>query len=196
MDEQNTSNPYDGTPPSEPPKIRRKLPLFLKRTVILLVAISVLAAVLRFGVPILYYRLYFGNRIKGEITITVDGEPAQIIADSVYIMGEDASADTSFVVSADGMRIATKADTDGFYFYTFEVKELPEMCFKFWSYRRNWESIIEFKLHYDINTAENLVEYRTECVYLRTFGKKDEPKIHTDFYALDEDSKAVCVCLP
>ena len=75
MDEQNTSNPYDGT---DAP-IRRRFPAFLKGTAIVLTILLLFMIVLRFLTPGIYYRFYFGDRVKGTVTVMIDGEPKPVL---------------------------------------------------------------------------------------------------------------------
>lgn len=192
MDEQNTINPYDE---AEAPS-RRQLPAFLKGTAIALAILFVLVLLLRFLTPWLYYRLYFGDRIKGEITVTLDGEPATILEDTAVSSFQGLENDAKFRVEGSELHVSTRANAYGSYQFSFYVEELPEIPLRFSSYQCNWWNVTEFELHYNINTAENLGEYEAECVYLLESGRKSEPQVQQGTYALDDIVAEVYVCSP
>ncbi len=180
--------------------VSRKLPAFLKKLAYLLAILLAIVLFIRLYVPWLYYhRLYWGDRIKGNVTVTVDGQPAKIEKDNTFCsfgIGEEDCATTDFRITDDGMFVATKANEYGAYDYTFSVEELSDTEFRFLSYQFNWWNVTEFELHYHIDTEANLVTYEAECVYLLESGKKSEPENHTGSYALNGEPEKVYVCSP
>ncbi len=190
MDEQNTSNPYDGT---EAP-IRRRFPAFLKGTAIVLTILLLLMMALRFLTPWLYYRLYFGDRIKGEVTVTIDGEPAAILEDTAVASFQTSENAAKFRAVDNELHVSARANAYGNYQFTFYVEELPEIPLCFNSYQFNWWNVTEFELHYNVDTQAQIVEYRVVHTELNETGTKSEPIVSEGSYPLDEYRTEVSVC--
>lgn len=184
MDEQNASNPYDGT---DAP-IRRRFPAFLKGTAIVLTILLLFMIVLRFLTPGIYYRFYFGDRIKGTVTVMIDGEPAVILKDSL--------SDSQTRAEGNVLHISARANAYGSYPFSFSVEELPDITFHFYSFQFNWWNVTRFDLRYNVNTEERIVEYRAEHTELEESGRKSAPIIWEGSYPLEEHWTEVSVCSP
>ncbi len=184
MDEQKTANT-----PETADETQKRNPLK-----VIAVCIAILltgAAFVRLCLPQVYYRLYPGNRINGEVTVTIDGQPAQIVEDSIY-----SAYKTRFNVTGNGFRLSTKGNKYGSYHYSFSVEELPDIQFAFYSYQFNWWNVTDFTLQYDIDTEANVVEYHAEHVELLESGRKSELIEYSGSYSLNDEGTEVCVCSP
>ncbi len=184
MDAQTTANT-----PETANEIQKRSPLK-----VIAIGIAVLlagAAFLRLCMPKIYYRLYPGNRINGEVTVTIDGQPAQIAEDSIY-----SAYKSRVTVTGNGFQLSTKGNKYGPYHYSFSVEELPDTKFTFYSYQFNWWNVTDFTLQYNIDTEANLVEYHAEHVELLESGRKSDLIVYSGSYSLDEQGAEVCVCSP
>ncbi len=192
MDGQNAINPYDQTDvPS-----RRRFPAFLKGAAIVLAILLLLVMVLRFLTPWLYYRLYFGDRIKGNVTVTIDGEPAAIMQDTAVSSFQGLEDAAKFRAVDNALYVSTRANAYGSYQFIFYVEELPEIPLRFNSYQFNWWNVTEFELYYNVDTQAQIVEYRVVHTELNETGTKSEPIISEGSYLLDEHWMEVSVCSP
>ncbi len=192
MNEQNAINPYDETEVQS----RSKFSVFLKFTAIVLAILLVLVLLLRFLTPWLYYRLYFGDRIKGEITVMIDGEPSTILQDTAVSSFQGMENAAKFRAVDNELYVSTRANAYGSYQFSFYVEELPEVPLCFNSYQFNWWNVTEFELRYNVDTQAQIVEYRVVHTELNETGTKSEPIVSEGSYPLEEYWTEVSVCSP
>lgn len=115
----------------------------------------------------IYYRLYFGDRIKGNVKVEIDDKPYFLEENKIKFhdsgkieVCDDGTADISF-------------HAGGYGGYLFEILDTPTgspiaiNCFQ-----HNWWSVQNFELTIKIDTSQNMITYSGNCTTVSDDGQK------------------------
>ncbi|MDE6592333.1 MAG: hypothetical protein K2K57_04630 [Oscillospiraceae bacterium] len=116
-----------------------------------------------------YYRLYTGDRIKGNISVTVDNE--MISLNMADIHGCD-----KWNVQNWNASVAVKGGDYGRYDVYVDIPEV-ERSVTVACHQCNWWNVMEFDLEIIVDTQENLVTYYGEYSALEENGHSRSHKI-------------------
>ena len=129
-------------------------------------------------------------------TVTIDGEPAAIVEDTLCSSYNKLENKTEFRVEGNALQVSTRANKYGGYDFAFDVEELPDMKFNFYAFQFNWWNVTDFELVYNVNTKEGIVQYRAVHTELKESGFRSEPIVWEGSYPLEEHWTEVCICSP
>lgn len=119
----------------------------------------------------IYYRLYLGNRIKGDINIIIDGKPYQY-----YYMTEFSSIDKAKETTKGTAHIEMKGGEYGSNTFTIRPHNLDKSitvdCFQ-----TNWWYVTNFNLNIDINTHKETISFKGDYTATDSDGRKIGGKI-------------------
>ena len=114
-----------------------------------------------------YYRLYLGDRIKGNIELIIDEKPYLIEENKIKFLDfgngmiyDDGKADISIRAGEYGK-------------YRFEILDTPIgkpisiSCFQ-----HNWWNVLDFDLTIKIDTVQEEITYNGNCITIADNGKK------------------------
>lgn len=150
--------------------------------VILLAVVFILSAICFLYKPI-YYRLYFGDRIKGTVSVSVDGKAYQLQPKEIQGSDELNLTDNGNIAKLSihggeygGYPICVYIDTADMDALGFEIN-----CFQ-----HNWWNVTEFKLNIEIDTKQNIISYSGDYTTIADSGKKCYDKIEMQ-QSIDEE---------
>lgn len=115
----------------------------------------------------IYYRLYLGDRIKGNVEVKIDDKTYFFEKNKIKfhdsgktkLYGEG-SADISF-------------HAGGYGDYSFEILDTPiGSPIKITCFQHNWWSVQNFKLTIEIDTSQNMITYSGNYTTVLDNGKK------------------------
>lgn len=154
-----------------------------KITFVILLSVVLIVSAICFLYKPIYYRLYFGDRIKGTISVIVDGEAYQLQPKEIQGVDEleidDNGNITEFSIYGGeygGYPIFVYLDTAD-----IDALELGINCFQ-----HNWWNVTEFKLNIAIDTKQNSISYSGDYTTIADSGKKNYDKIEKK-QSLDEE---------
>lgn len=146
---------------------------------LIVILVLLLCFIIFFGKPI-FYRLYLGYRIKGDITVTVDNGDYAI--KETQISGTD-----KIKIKDNEAKVAVKAGEYGEYCIYLDLsdiysdaKPIEISCFQ-----SNWWNVIEFELNIDVDTQSKNMNFNGEydsldsngTQQIRTIDNSDETYI-------------------
>lgn len=147
--------------------------LIKKVIAIVLIVVLCISAICFLYKPI-YYRLYLGDRIKGTISVVVDGQiyqlqPKEIQGTTELEISEDSSKAELSIHAGEygGYPIYVYLDTAD-----IEMQSIRINCFQ-----ANWWNVTEFEAYIEIDTSKNCISFNGDCVTLDEDGKKIHDKI-------------------
>ncbi|MDP4120683.1 MAG: hypothetical protein Q8876_06495 [Bacillota bacterium] len=125
-------------------------------TILVLFAIFSIASATIYSYKPLYYKIYPFDRIKGTVSITINGKPATIDSNS-FTCSRDSKEHVSVSSNDDGsINFSTKGGSYGIYFFKLLLnnnsisKELPAKIIYFNYYNRFWYNVANVDIHFDI----------------------------------------------
>ena len=123
--------------------------------------ICALFAILRAVLPTLYYRIYPFNRITGTMTVTVDGMPYVLQADSISAEENASFSEAPRIrLHADGSaQVAIRAGKYGDYGFLVSVDGI-EQPIRIGTFHYNWWAVTQFDLSVSIDTSADTVTFR------------------------------------
>ena len=131
----------------------------------------------------IYYRLYAGDRIKGNVSVTVDGE-------AIMLAEEDISGCRKVKINSDSTYIAIKGGEFGGYSFAVNIpnidKEITIVCSQY-----NWWTVTRFDLDVIIDTANNTVKFEGSYSYVDGDGKIRKGKINELKMLSDDNIKII-----
>lgn len=125
-----------------------------KFLIILFIVISVLAVVLCFLCKPIYYRLYLGNRIMGNVQVTIDNKPITLDK-NCFITVEDKH---SVQQNGDALDIALRGGDYGNYGFEIEIPNFSEKI-RVTIMQFNWWNVINFDIDITVDTKSQNVTY-------------------------------------
>ncbi len=136
----------------------------MKKSIISAVSLLLIGAV---AICFLAYpRIYFGNRIKGDVTITYNGEPYELTS-------EQLKSHTKVREIENGRyRIELKGGEYGS--NPFEIIFSPEMIVKVDFIHANWWYVTKFNLDINIDTEKGEIAYKGNYTSSQDSGTIDE----------------------
>ncbi len=157
-----------------------------KRVVIIAAAALICAVMCAVSPHIFWHFIYHGDRIKGTISVTIDGNdiPAENI---VFSCSSEKGTEN---VRQDGDKISVKAGEYGSYTITAQTNGY-DLKFRIFQYN-NW-NVTAFSMSYDIDTQSGKVCYCAESSGLTEGGLKDSVLTYTGEYYLNDDAAAVWI---
>lgn len=135
---------------------RRKIIFGILGGLLLIAALCILCK------PI-YYRIYTGDRIKGNISVTIDGEKFTPSA-------EDISDCRKANTKKDRTQIALKGGEYGTYGFHVNIPPIDKTI-NMKCYHYNWWTVTNFDIGIIIDTAGNTVTFEGDCSYVDDVGK-------------------------
>lgn len=130
----------------------------------------------------IYYRLYLGDRIKGNIEVEIDNKTYFLEENNIKFhnsgkakMYDDGTAGVSFRAGEYGS-------------YSLEILDIPiESHITINCFQHNWWSVQNFELKIKIDTSLNMITYSGNCTVVSNNGKKihdpiDKTQSLTDEY--------------
>ena len=148
--------------------------------------ICALFAILRAALPTLYYRIYPFARISGTVTVTVDGEPYVLQADSISAEENASFSQTPQVrLHADGSaQVAIRAGKYGGYGFLVSVDGV-EHPMNIASYQANWWNVTKFDLRVTVDTAAGTVTLESAAQLIGEDGSP-YPLTYSETYSLSD----------
>ena len=128
-----------------------------------------IAALYIFCKPI-YYRIYIGDRIKGNISVTIDGE-------TFTPSSEDISGCRKSNIKGDRTQIAVKGGDYGIYHFGVNIPPIDKTI-NMGCYHYNWWTVTNFDIDIIIDTAGNIVTFEGDCSYVDDDGKTNKFQIN------------------
>ena len=132
----------------------------------------------------IYYRLYLGDRIKGNIEIKIDDRTYFLEENNFHSSGKSKMFD-------DGTAgISIRAGEYGI--YSLEILGTPiEKPISIRCYQYNWWNVMDFELDIKIDTAQNEVIYNGNYMTIADNGKKIYNPINYSQSLTDEHIQVV-----
>lgn len=114
----------------------------------------------------IYYRLYLGDRIKGNIEVVIDDNVYSLEEDNIKLndsgkikINDDGTADISIHAGKYGS-------------YRFDISDIPiERPVSINCFQHNWWNVQTFELRIKIDTSQNLVIYEGSYTTISNDGK-------------------------
>ena len=116
-----------------------------------------------------YYRLYTGDRIKGNISVTVDNEMINLNMADIHVCDK-------WNVQGWNASVAVKGGEYGGYAIAVDIPEV-ERSVTVKCYQYNWWNVVRFDIEILVDTQENLVTYYGEYSTLEENGHSRSYKI-------------------
>lgn len=144
-------------------KVKSKL---IKPLIVIFVLLICYLLLFLFCKPI-FYRLYLGHRIKGDITVTVDNGDYSI--KETQISGTDKT-----IIKDNEAKVAVKAGEYGEYSIYLDLSDIYSDAkpIKIRCFQSNWWNVIEFKLNIDVDTQNKNMNFNGEYDSLDSNGTK------------------------
>ncbi|MCH5350050.1 MAG: hypothetical protein J1E40_12055 [Oscillospiraceae bacterium] len=115
----------------------------------------------------IYYRLYLGDRIKGNIEIEIDNKAYSIEENKIDFH----SSGKSKMFDDGTAGISIRAGEYGI--YSLEILGTPiEKPISIRCYQYNWWNVMDFELTIKIDTAQNEINYNGNYMTIADNGKK------------------------
>lgn len=139
-----------------------------KKAIIRAVSVLLIGAVT--VVCLFYYpvfpRIYFGNRIKGDVTITYDGEP--------YDLNSEQLKSHTKVREIENGRYRIELKGGEYGSNPFEIIFSPEMIVTVDCFHSNWWYVTKFNLDINIDTNKNEITYKGYYISSQDSGTVDK----------------------
>ncbi|MBR1751695.1 MAG: hypothetical protein IJ740_12630 [Ruminococcus sp.] len=146
---------------------------FVREKIIYTLIISIIViAVLFIPVRLIFFRLYPGDRIEGELTLIIDGEEYPLDESDLSYEFEHKKIEGRF----DDGEVSIKAGEYGQYIIRIDsLPEIPPVYVK--AFQANWWNKTDFDLSVEIDTKEQIVTYRGKYSYITELGFTDSESI-------------------
>lgn len=142
-----------------------------KKAIIIITAIILAAAAFCFIYKPVYYRLYFGDRITGNVKLVIDGEAFPLDKDSF-----DIKQSGKITINDNIAEISFRAGDYGGYKFEIANEKLKEpiviTCFQ-----PNWWNVMSFDITVFIDTLNDTVKYDGLYTTLTENGSKTNQEI-------------------
>ena len=143
----------------------------IKIIAILLAAALLIGGITYFFFKPVYYRFfYLGDRIRGTVRVTVDGERYELKSSDVSAFFVEQKVDFSFQDGEDGTALSIHAGEYGPYWLTIRVDGLDaplEAMF----YQYNWYNVSKYDLDIAIDSASETITFTSTAQVLNEVGK-------------------------
>ncbi|MBE6857162.1 MAG: hypothetical protein E7500_07025 [Ruminococcus sp.] len=159
----------------------------LKVTLVTLLSVVLLISVICFLYKPIYYRLYFGDRIKGTISFIVDGEAYHLQPKEIQGANELELTDNGNIAE-----LSIHGGEYGGYpiFVYVDTADLEALKLRINCFQHNWWNVTEFKLNIAIDTKQNSISYSGDYTTIADNGKKCYDKIEKQ-QSLDEENLGI-----
>ena len=139
-----------------------------KRILICVLVILAILVGVCFAFPQLPLRVYPGDRIKGTVALTIDGQAHALTADSFTRVNEEVTVQP---VNDTTAQIAMRAGDYGLYAVNlnsaFADRSISIGCFQ-----HNWWNVLRFDLQIAIDTKEGTITYSGHCTLFGDNGRR------------------------
>lgn len=154
----------------------------LKVTLVTLLSVVLIISVICFLYKPIYYRLYFGDRIKGTISVIVDGEAYELQPKEIQGSDElDISDNGVAELSIHG------GEYGGYPIYVYlDTADIETQSIRINCFQHNWWNVTEFKFNIEINTNQNIITFKGDYSTIADSGKKCNDKIEKQ-QSLDDE---------
>lgn len=142
----------------------------MKKKVVIAAAVvfAVIAVLLGAFGRVIYYRLYSGDRIKGDITVTLNGQAVSLEESDFSFLGKG-----GFSASSNGgsSHISIEGGEYGRYSFDIHIPDFPKtVTVHIMMY--NWWNVTDFTLDIALDEAQKTAEYKYFYTYIAEDGKK------------------------
>ncbi len=150
------------------------------------VLLLIIGAFCYFCKPI-YYRIYFGDRIKGTISVYVD--------EKAYLLQPKEIQGTDELELADNGKIAELSIHGGEYggypiYLYLDTADMDALELMINCYQHNWWNVTEFDITIEIDTKQNIISFNVNCTTIADNGEKLYDKIDKQ-QSLDEENLGI-----
>lgn len=119
----------------------------------------------------IYYRLYLGNRIKGNVEVKIDDKTYFLEKNKINFQDSIYHDGTSKIYDDGTAKISFNAIDYGN--YSFEILDTPiGSPVKITCFQHNWWSVQNFELKIEIDTSQNMITYSGNYTTILDNGKK------------------------
>ena len=158
----------------------------LSAVMVVLIAAVVVYLGFCVGYKTIYYRLYQGDRITGEITVHIDGETALFDEERTR---EHWNCEGDFSIVDHGVNVSLKAGDYGSYDFDIYIVGMNQpLQFSVW--QLNWWNVKTFRLDVVVDTTENMASVTCFTTNISEEGSVYEDK-HTWERELTEEGLTV-----
>ena len=142
------------------------------KIIMISVIVVIAAAVLFVPARLIYFRLYPGDRVKGTITVTVDGEEYSLDEKNITVEHEHQGYD----FKPDDGEISLKAGDYGAYDIIISgLPDIPPITVAV--YQANWWNVERFDLTVAVDTKEKSITYSGKHTYIAEDGFSQSEEI-------------------
>ena len=145
-----------------------------KNILVMVLSIIFILGVLIIGIgpKMFYYKvLYFGDRVKVNAIVYIDGEEKDINKDSVVIDGNGVGKTT---VTTDNKKLDVSFKGNHYSLYSIDFK-VDDYNFRIGITHFNWWDIQEFNVKIYVDTKENTVSFISNGSYISEKTVKETP---------------------
>lgn len=156
-----------------------------KNLLFMFLAILFIIAVLLIGIgpKQFYYKvLYFGDRIKVNTSVYIDGEKKEIDKNSIEIAGEGIGKKT-INVKDNNFDISFKGNKYSLYTIDFKV---GDYSFRIGMVHFNWWDINKYNVTINVDSEKKTVSYHSKATYLDSKTAEEDSYVIEDSDKLDE----------
>lgn len=140
-----------------------------RKLILLIIIVTVIALmVLCFFCKPVYYRIYPFDRIKGNITIIIDGQP--LSSESSNFHNKSRCDDISVKIKDNKSSVSVRGGKYGGYSFTIDIPEINKPI-EVQVFQPDWWTTIDFCLSVDIDTTNN------EIIYSCNFEQNDDKSV-------------------
>lgn len=125
-----------------------------------------------------YYRLYPGDRIRGDIQVIVDGQ--------TYALTESSFSDSGKVTSKDdgSANVRIKAGEYGAYEFVMDADAVGQPV-TIRCYQYNWWNVMDFDLQLHVDTQQNIATVSGSVITIADNGSKINDTIYCEYDLTD-----------
>lgn len=119
----------------------------------------------------IYYRLYLGNRIKGNVEVKIDDKTYFLEKNKIKFHDSIYDDGTAKIYDNGTANISFHAGEYGD--YSFELLDTPiGRPIEITCFQHNWWSVQNFELKIEIDTSQNMITYSGNYTTISDNGKK------------------------
>ena len=160
---------------------------FLRFLAAFVIVFGLFGGLLFLSVPNMFYgKLYIGNRIKGNVTITVDGTKAVLSECSPECLHAGELID----FNTDGSRLKLRGNEEGLYAFSAVCNGAD---LRFYIDKPTVEACVSFDMDFDIDTSKRVIHYAGKYRYFSDgILKAEDVPVYGD-YSLDYEHHSIGV---
>ena len=158
----------------------------IKIIAIILALILLFIAISYFFIKPLYYRLfYFSDRIRGTVSVEIDGEKYDLKGSEVKGTFQNQTIRTGFKDVDEGANISIRAGEYGPYRLLITIDKL-NITLECIVYQYNWWNVCDFDLDISIDSTTGKVKLSSSATVLNEKAEKTEHKNSSENDFFDE----------